>query len=722
MVKKISFFIFIGVFNFQSILGQFVVGASRIDNAAQFEVVSTNKGVLLPRVQLTGTNDVTTVYNVSIGSKESLLVYNTATANDVIPGYYYWDKNKWIPLIGTDNQHLTLSGNNLSIVGGNSVSLSSLDTDNQTLSLSGTNLAIQGGNTISLNGLLDNLGNHTATTTLQMSKQKIANVGYIEFAAGNGAREGYIGNNNDIMQYVAEQGGHSFSAGSGDNSLPAGSPVVKMTGDDNKKGGVLELSNNNSYWGANLIIENRFKNSNGKDISFNVGGEDIGYFSARNGGDGFTGLLYSSTKGNHNFTGGSLRVSNLPEVSESTYATVTENDGTLRKQSWQSIKEWIVGEVPSLADNLGNHNATTRLWMNGNEIQGAGSNTLINGVEVGQVGLGGSWLGLANKNQATTSGYALIQNNAGQTLLNTQSGQKIGFRVADAEKMTMTSNGNFGIGISPSFKLHVSDRMKMDGVFAGTWIEAGTNDWFLGRNRADLRIHNNGDRVTFKPNGDVGIGTSNPASKLTVKDGNFRAISNQPNLFLDRNGAAVWRVFVSSGDSGIDANDFVIRKEGAGPAFVINDQTGNVGFGVARTGNHKIKANGSIKATRFVSNNRNYPDYVFDHYYDGSSELNEKYTFLSLEEVEEYTRQNGHLPGVSSIRDIKREGGIDISRLGVQNLEKIEELYLHIIELNKTINSLKEENEELSNKLNSEMTQMNDRIDQLSKLVKKSSK
>ena len=64
MVKKISFFIFIGVFNFQSILGQFVVGASRIDNAAQFEVVSTNKGVLLPRVQLTGTNDVTTVNNV----------------------------------------------------------------------------------------------------------------------------------------------------------------------------------------------------------------------------------------------------------------------------------------------------------------------------------------------------------------------------------------------------------------------------------------------------------------------------------------------------------------------------------------------------------------------------------------------------------------------------------------------------------------------------------
>ena len=46
-----------------------------------------------------------------------------------------------------------------------------------------------------------------------MSKQKIANVHHIEFAAGDGLREGYIGNNNNNMQYVAEQGSHLFQGG-----------------------------------------------------------------------------------------------------------------------------------------------------------------------------------------------------------------------------------------------------------------------------------------------------------------------------------------------------------------------------------------------------------------------------------------------------------------------------------------------------------------------------
>ncbi|MEM7372478.1 MAG: tail fiber domain-containing protein [Bacteroidota bacterium] len=50
-----------------------------------------------------------------------------------------------------DTQNLSLSGTNLSISGGNTISLASLD--NQSLTLSGTNLSISGGNTISLTSL-----------------------------------------------------------------------------------------------------------------------------------------------------------------------------------------------------------------------------------------------------------------------------------------------------------------------------------------------------------------------------------------------------------------------------------------------------------------------------------------------------------------------------------------------------------------------------------------
>ncbi len=69
-----------------------------------------DKGVLLPRVALTITSS-----NAPIGASvvNSLLVYNTATINDVTPGYYYWDSTKWVRLLNTGNTGLdwTLTGN-----------------------------------------------------------------------------------------------------------------------------------------------------------------------------------------------------------------------------------------------------------------------------------------------------------------------------------------------------------------------------------------------------------------------------------------------------------------------------------------------------------------------------------------------------------------------------------------------------------------------------------
>jgi hypothetical protein len=66
--------------------------------SAMLEVKSTSKGLLIPRVTLTGTTDVTTISSAAA----SLLVYNTATAgtapNNVTPGYYYWNGINWIDM------------------------------------------------------------------------------------------------------------------------------------------------------------------------------------------------------------------------------------------------------------------------------------------------------------------------------------------------------------------------------------------------------------------------------------------------------------------------------------------------------------------------------------------------------------------------------------------------------------------------------------------------
>jgi len=60
-------------------------------NSAMLDVSGANKGLLIPRVALTGTNDVTTI----IYPAASLLVYNTATVSDVTPGFYYYNGVAW---------------------------------------------------------------------------------------------------------------------------------------------------------------------------------------------------------------------------------------------------------------------------------------------------------------------------------------------------------------------------------------------------------------------------------------------------------------------------------------------------------------------------------------------------------------------------------------------------------------------------------------------------
>lgn len=63
--------------------------------SAMLDVKHPNKGLLVPRVTLTGTGDITTIPSPAT----SLLVYNTTAngggATAVVPGYYYWSGSAW---------------------------------------------------------------------------------------------------------------------------------------------------------------------------------------------------------------------------------------------------------------------------------------------------------------------------------------------------------------------------------------------------------------------------------------------------------------------------------------------------------------------------------------------------------------------------------------------------------------------------------------------------
>lgn len=77
-----------------SLRAQVGIGTTTPDASAQLEVKSTSKGLLIPRVALQSTTDVTTIAAPATG----LLVYNTAAHNDVLTGFYYWE-GSWKPLL-----------------------------------------------------------------------------------------------------------------------------------------------------------------------------------------------------------------------------------------------------------------------------------------------------------------------------------------------------------------------------------------------------------------------------------------------------------------------------------------------------------------------------------------------------------------------------------------------------------------------------------------------
>lgn len=84
------------------------VGTTTPDPSAEMDITSTNRGFLMPRVALTSTTDTATITGAEA---TSLLVYNTATAGDVTPGFYYWDGTQWVTLGGTTAAAWELLGN-----------------------------------------------------------------------------------------------------------------------------------------------------------------------------------------------------------------------------------------------------------------------------------------------------------------------------------------------------------------------------------------------------------------------------------------------------------------------------------------------------------------------------------------------------------------------------------------------------------------------------------
>ena len=97
--------------------------------------------------------------------------------------------------------------------------------------------------------------------------------------------------------------------------------------------------------------------------------------------------------------------------------------------------------------------------------------------------------------------------------------------------------------------------------------------------------------------------------------------------------------------------------------------------------NYKLSVDGKIVAREiFVTDGPEWGDFVFHKSYD----------LMPLNELELFIKKNNHLPDIPSAKTIE-ENGIDVNDIITKQMIKIEELTLHLIEMNKKIELLEKE-------------------------------
>lgn len=213
----------------------------------------------------------------------------------------------------------------------------------------------------------------------------------------------------------------------------------------------------------------------------------------------------------------------------------------------------------------------------------------------------------------------------------------------------------------------------------------------------------------FPDTGYAGIGTVSPSAELEIQDDtspHVKIKSTAAGLtgWVDlgmatcdgcfsnaaKEGDAVLRAYpIGTNDNIVFSNrtpsgGFVFAA-GAGTAeiahvFIDNDGRMGVGTDSFTDGSieYKLSVDGRIRAEGVKVYN-SWADFVFEDSYD----------LPTLKEVEAYIAANGHLKDIPSAATVAEEG-IDLGEMNKLLLQKVEELTLYVIDLNKQVELLKQ--------------------------------
>lgn len=94
------------------------VGIGTTNPQAQLDILSSNSGILIPRIALASVNDNTSVTNPDGGSLvDGTMVWNTGTLGLPQVGYYYWQNGRWNIILSDNYKYIHFGKLTLSTTG-----------------------------------------------------------------------------------------------------------------------------------------------------------------------------------------------------------------------------------------------------------------------------------------------------------------------------------------------------------------------------------------------------------------------------------------------------------------------------------------------------------------------------------------------------------------------------------------------------------------------------
>lgn len=189
--------------------------------------------------------------------------------------------------------------------------------------------------------------------------------------------------------------------------------------------------------------------------------------------------------------------------------------------------------------------------------------------------------------------------------------------------------------------------------------------------------------------GNVGINTTTPAERLHIQDGNMLIDNGRIHLtgtnsyggpmlvFGDNKQWGLEYVPAANGNPGMNFWKPWTGTPGqlAGNYFLFISDDGDVSIGTNDSQGYKFAVKGNMIAEEVVVKlHADWPDFVFTN----------TYGLMDLKEVESYIEENAHLPNVPSAQEVQ-EKGINLGEMDGILLQKIEELTLYVIQLQKEV-------------------------------------